>query len=230
MVLGVTILPQKPTATVVSNVVIANDAFKHVVTCFDTLQTIMGQCGLLSSDFAVDVGFVDECHERTQGVYLYCRNRLDDEIQASLLELFHPFPYTILPIPDLSLSSVGDHDSDYSSLPQDTGHGQDKGKQKVGKSSLGNYGGNQNSEGNAGREGEDQGDSGEDTGSNGNDGCGGSGIQLRCEPSEGQGGHRKLCGDFESKAYCSLTEPQKREIQSFTIRANIEITVILLLI
>jgi hypothetical protein len=230
MVLRLTILSSKTTATVASNVLLANGAFMHAVKCFGALQTIMGQCGLLPSDFAVEVGFVEEFRERMQGVYLYCRNQLDEKIQASLVKLFHPFPYTILPLPDGKISSVGDTDVNHSSPPQDTERGQDKGKQRAGQSSLGNQGGGKNSEGNSGRDGQDQGGSGDDTGGSGNDGRGGS----RGEPPSGPPGGRegqdgqshKLCGDFESTAICSITEPRRTEIQSFRTRANIEIEVI----
>jgi hypothetical protein len=226
-VLRLTTLPLKTRATVASNVLLANGAFMHVVKCFDTLQTIMKQCGLLPSDFAVEVGFVEEFRERMQGVYLYCRNQLDEKIQASLVELFHPFPYTILPLPDGQISSVGDSDVNHSSPPEDTERGQDKGKQRAGQSSLGNQGGGKNPEGNSGRDGQDRGGSGDDTGGNGNDGRGGSAGGPPSEPPGGKGGQTpKFCGEFESTATCSITEPKRTKIQSFKTQAEIEIEVI----
>jgi hypothetical protein len=50
-------------------------------------------------EFMVDVGFIDEHIERTQGVYLYCQRHLDGELRAKLAKLFHPFLYTLLPLP-----------------------------------------------------------------------------------------------------------------------------------
>jgi hypothetical protein len=87
--------------SVISNVKLAVDAFRHVNDRFDDLQSIMARCHVQAQDFMVDVGFVDGHEERTQGVYLYCRKPLDGMAVAELVSLFHPYLFDILPIPDM---------------------------------------------------------------------------------------------------------------------------------
>jgi hypothetical protein len=84
-----------------SNVKLAVEAFRHVADRFDMLQTIMAKYSIRSQDYMVDVGFLDGHMERTQGVYLYCRKQLDEELSAELELLFHPYQYEVLPFPEI---------------------------------------------------------------------------------------------------------------------------------
>lgn len=80
---------------VTSNVILANDAFKHVVGCFDGLVATLGQANILPEDFTVDVGFLQE-DRSCQGVYFSCQKTLPVELAESLIDIFHPFPYVFL--------------------------------------------------------------------------------------------------------------------------------------
>jgi prepilin-type processing-associated H-X9-DG protein len=81
---------------VTCNIRLAVDACTHAADRLDQLQEIMPH------DFMIEVGFVDGHVERTQGVYLYCRRtQLGEELRAELVKLLHPYPFTVLPMPEL---------------------------------------------------------------------------------------------------------------------------------
>jgi uncharacterized membrane protein YgcG len=122
---------------VTSNVTFATDAFKHVVSCFHELQTVLGHANILPNDFAVEVGFIQEL-KNSQGVFLFCDAKLEANIAESLVDIFRPFPYILLPLPkDLP---GGDEMTIDSSSPNDSGGYQDKGKQRTVSSAQGGGG------------------------------------------------------------------------------------------
>jgi hypothetical protein len=91
---------QEPTTIqVISNVILAIDAFKHVTSCFDKLQIVLGHAGILQQDFTVEIGFVQELNN-VQGLFLHCRKSVPAELTQSLDDIFHPFPCLILPLSD----------------------------------------------------------------------------------------------------------------------------------
>jgi len=81
---------ERPTIQMTSDVILAIDAFKHVVSHFDELQTVLGQADILPQDFTVDVGFVQELGN-IQGVYLYCQKLLQEKLTESLADVFNLF-------------------------------------------------------------------------------------------------------------------------------------------
>jgi hypothetical protein len=155
---------------VTSNVILANDAFQHVVSCFDELVAILSRANILPEDFTVEVGFLQE-RRNCQGVYFSCQKTLPEELVESLIDIFHPFPYVFL-----SPSQSGGETTTnlHSNPPYNVLSGaQDKGNQRA-VSSEGSSGGGSGS--GSGRDGSDSsGDGGSGSGENGGSGGGGSG-------------------------------------------------------
>jgi len=152
---------------VTSNVILANDAFKHVVSCFDRLVAILSQANILPEDFTVEVGFLQE-RRNCQGVYFSCQKTLPEELAELLIDIFHPFPYIFLP--PLDSESGGETTNLHSYPPYNVLSGtQDKGKQRTVSSEGGG--------GSSGLGGDEGGGSGNDSsgwGENGESGGGGS--------------------------------------------------------
>ena len=117
---------------VTSNIIFATDAFEHVASRFDNLRTVFGEADILPQDFAIEVGFVPELLGNIEGVYLYCRKPLKDELAELLVDIFHPFPYILLPLSEVSGGDDKVVDESCSDSPCDVRNSaQEKGKQRV---------------------------------------------------------------------------------------------------
>jgi hypothetical protein len=218
---------------VVSNVILANDAFEHVIGRFDKLATVLGHANILAEDFIVEVGFLQELNN-AQGVYFSCQKTLSEELSDSLIEIFHPFPYILLPLsesltsgrenlhsspPYSVLSSTQDKREQWAPAFEDSsgggsGSGEDGGSGGGGGS--GGDGGDGGGGGGGGGSGSGNG-RGSDRGGNGGGGSGGS--------SSGGGGegHRYQEEDSLSCDFISTVKFQGAQggIQITQMRANI---------
>jgi len=199
-------------AIVTCQVILANNALTHVLQCHDTLQSTLAEFGILPQHFRVKVGFVDGHFNACQAVYLYCQCTINEDLSASLVNIFHPFPYTVIHVPEES-----DHRTKVildmlTSCLHTNGvcHGHNKGKQSAEQPGQGSS----------------SGDPGDDTSNNNNAGrysggdgppSGGSGSSHGDEPEGDEpdsdeppgGGGREdsdnltWSGDFWSRITCS---------------------------
>jgi len=142
----------------------------------------------------VMVGFVDGHLNARQAVYLYCQSTINEDLSASLVNIFHPFPYTVIHVPE------GDHRTKVipdmlTSCLHTNGvcHGHNKGKQSAEQpgqgSSSGDPGDDTNNNNNAGRY-----SGGDGPPSGGSGSSSGDGPHDRPQPGGGGGGREDSDG------------------------------------
>jgi hypothetical protein len=210
-------------ATVTCQVILANDALTHVLQCHDTLQSTLAEFGVLPEHFRVKVGFVDGHFNACQAVYLYCQSTINEDLSASLVNIFHPFPYTVIHVPQESDHRTKVIPDMLTSCLHTNGvcHGHNKGKQSAEQpgqgSSSGDPGDNTSNNNNAGRysggDGHPNGGSGSSSGNGPPNDDNGPPSDDRPppdgdEPPGGDGGREDSdnltwFGDFWSKVTCS---------------------------
>jgi hypothetical protein len=213
-------------ATVTCQVILANNALTHVLQCHDTLQSTLAEFGVLPEHFRVKVGFVDGHLNARQAVYLYCQSTINEDLSASLVNIFHPFPYTVIQVPkEGNYMTEMIPDMDPSILHHGGHHGHNKGKQCAEQPSQGSSSGDQSLGGAGTGEGQHSSDdtgnynhtggsSGGGNGSSGGDGTpnGDDGPQDNDGPSSHGDEHPRgkedsdnltWSGDFWSKVTCS---------------------------
>ena len=209
--------PELPTIQVTSDVIMANDAFQHVVGCFDKLQTTLGQAGILPEDFAVEVGFVQEL-QNTQGFYFSCQKTLPEELAELLVDIFHPFPYILLPYSERIAGDGETITTEAPSVPCNVLGDADKGKQPA-VSFRGSGCGDEGLPGDGEGNGEDEGEGEGRGGDRGEGSSGGGGLDGGSKPGGGEEDQKnQLSGDFESIV---KFEDAQGDMQTIKMRANV---------